>query len=461
MSQQPNVFLLSVDSLPYSSFVDASDRLASLVDGVEFTDAIAPASFTSSSMPAMATGTLTDRVPAWGLPESGEPVPIPEALPDDYACGLWTDNYLFGAEYNYDRGFSHGNLGRPGTKKRLANHLRESKLEPVFGIFESAYFGLVEPLFELAGREASFYRHAEELNQDVLEWLNTRSTTHPVFCWIHYMDTHHPYQPPADYLDERSFNQRRSRSELGEFTRNAVKSNGHSLNREEEEDLQSAFGASSEYVGDELAAFITELKEQGHYDPDSDVVIITADHGEIVDRSLHGMLGHVPPAFWEEIIHVPLVVGHPEWEQSMHSEQVSLLDLKRLVLNATQEEGPHITPDDLNQETTKFVSEWEEVATDSVTTYRGIRSASGRKVFGAKIKDADRLVVSKVDKLGDENVVVDSDFLSNDSNIITGRAAKLQEELESYGQPIEINSDSNAAHQEVDQQHLKDLGYIE
>lgn len=459
MSQQPNVFVLSVDSLPYSSFIDASSRLASLVDGVEFTNAIAPASFTSSSMPAMTTGTLTDEIPAWGLPEAGDPIPIAEALSDDYACGLWTDNYLFGSEYNYDRGFSHGNLGQPGTKKRVANYLRESKLEPIFGLFESAYFGLVEPLFELAGQEASFYRHAEELNQNVLEWLNYQSTTAPIFCWVHYMDTHHPYQPPAEYLEDHSFNQHRSRSELGEFTRNAIKSNGDDLTPEEEADLQTAFEACSEYIGDELASFITELQEQGHYNPDSDMIVVTADHGEIVDRSLHGMLGHVPPAFWEDIIRVPLIVGHPEWEQSTDSEQVSLLDLKRLVLDATRE-GPHITPEDLHRDTTKFVSEWEEVAEDSITTYRGIRSATGEKAFGAKIGDADRLIVSYVDESSDEKVVADADPSTGDLTTFPSWAVKLRETLEQYGRFVEQNSGSDSI-QEVDQQHLKDLGYLE
>lgn len=460
MTRRSNVFILSVDSLPYASFEQASKRIASLVDGVNFTQAVAPASFTGSSMPAITTGSLTDEVPAWGLPESGEPTPIAEVLAEHgYECGLWTDNYLFGEMYNFDRGFTAGNLGRPGVKKRLANVVRETPLSRFFWLFETAYFGLIEPLLSASNREEAFYRPARALNDQVLDWLESRRGDAPVFCWLHYMDTHHPYQPPSSCLDERSFSEWRSRSELGKFSREAIKSNGEGLSTAEQADLKTAFDASCAYTADELSRFIEQLQERGHYDPDIDVLVVTADHGEVLDRSKYGMLGHVPPAFWEEIIRVPLIVGHPEWDTNTVDEQVSLLDLKRMVLAAAGVTDDSVSPSDLFRTVTPVVSEWDEID-GSVTTYRGLRRDDGRKLFGAKRDGVDTLVATEVGSTRSDTVVFEgTPDVSNEE--LPEWAQELRRELSSFGSIIEMNSTTEDVTDKVNKQHLKDLGYIE
>lgn len=248
-------------------FPDASDQIARFIDGVNFTQAVAPASYTSSSMPAIATGSPTDQIPAWGLPESGGPTPLAERLAEQgYDCALWTDNYLFGSAYNYDRGFSAGNLGQPGLKKRAANVVRETPLNRLFWLFETTYFKLIEPLMSASTGESSFYRHASALNDQAIDWLTNRQSDAPAFCWLHYMDTHHPYQPPSSYLNEQSLSEGRSGSELGEFTREAIKSNGSGLSTDEKQDLKAVFEACSAYIADELERFVKQLREQGHYD---------------------------------------------------------------------------------------------------------------------------------------------------------------------------------------------------
>ncbi|MFD1640937.1 sulfatase-like hydrolase/transferase [Halohasta litorea] len=460
MTRQPNIFILSVDSLPYASFQEASERIASLVDGVNFTQAVAPASFTGSSMPAITTGSLTDEVPAWGLPESGEPTPIAEVLAEHgYACGLWTDNYLFGEMYNYDRGFTAGNLGRPGVKKRLANVVRETPLSRFFWLFETAYFGLIEPLLSASSGEESFYRPAQALNEQALNWLESREKDAPVFCWLHYMDTHHPYQPPSSYLDKQSFSKERSRSELGKFTREAIKSNGEELSAAEQADLKTAFEASCAYTADQLPQFIEQLQESGHYDPDIDILVVTADHGEVLDRSKYGMLGHVPPAFWEEIIRVPLIIGHPDWETDTVAEQVSLLDLKTTILAAAGVTDDSVSPSDLFRTVTPVVSEWDE-RDDSVTTYRGLRRADGRKLFGAKRDGVDTLVATEVGSTGSDTVMFEgTPDVSHEE--LPEWAQELRDELSSFGDAVEPNSTPEDVTVEVDKQHLKNLGYIE
>lgn len=461
MTSQPNVFLLSVDSLPYSSFESASERLASLIEGVNFTQAVAPASFTSSSMPAIATGTLTDQIPAWGLPETGSPTPIAEELESaGYKCGLWTDNYLFGSAYNYDRGFVGGNLGQPGIKKRAANFLQDTPLHRVFGLFEAAYFGIIEPLLSATGTESSFYRHAEQLNELALDWLDSQGSDSSYFCWLHYMDTHHPYQPPTSYLSNRSFNTRRTRSELGEFTRDAIKSNGDGLSEEDLADLQTVFDACCEYTEDKLVGFIKKLQQRGHYNPEVDILIVTADHGEVLDKSNRKMLGHVPPSFWEEIVRVPLIIGHPQWSQDSYSHQVSLLDLKRVILDGVGIDSENLSADDLSRTVAPFVSEWEELHEDSITTYRGVRRNDGKKLFGAKLNENDRLVTTDCIDGTTERIITNIPFENLGDDLLDWEH-ELLEELSAFGDAIESDSSLSQVREEVDKQHLKDLGYLE
>ncbi|WP_247001694.1 sulfatase-like hydrolase/transferase [Halosolutus gelatinilyticus] len=461
MPDQPNVFVLSIDSLPYSRFEQSSRQLANRLDGVNFTDAIAPASFTSSSMPALVTGSHTDEISAWGLPKSGGPTPVAEEFTKaGYDCALWTDNYLFGTEYNYDRGFNAGNLGRPSRKKRVANRVKDGPLEPAFGFFETVYFNVVQPMQNVAGMSDSFYRTANELNERVLTWLEERRSNSPLFCWIHYMDTHHPYQPPSEYLDRRRFNDRRSRSELGEFTRNAIKSNGDDLTESELEDVQTAYAACCEYIHDELTALISTLENRGHYDPTSDVLVVTADHGEILNRDERDMLGHVPPAFWEDIVHVPLIIGHPRWSAANYDEQVSLLDLKRFLLEAAEvSRTTSIDPADLRRERAMMVSEWEEHDDGSITTFRGIRSAAGQKYFGARRKSTDQVLCTTVGDRSED--VIHATSATSSPIDVPVEYESLHEELVNRGGAVDERAVAATRERGAAEAHLRDLGYLD
>jgi hypothetical protein len=101
------------------------------------------------------------------------------------------------------------------------------------------------------------------------------------------------------------------------------------------------------------------------------------------------------------------------------------------------------------------------VVNDSVTTYRGIRSAGGKKVFGTKVDGNNRLVGSRINDSNTEEVVINIDASSAHSNTLPDWLMKLQKKAEEHGPLVEVDSDSNDVHQEIDQQHLKNLGYLD
>lgn len=466
------MFVLTADSLQYEYFADALSRIAELTDGVEFTNAVSTAPQTASSMPTLAAGVYHDETPGRGLPESGSPTPLAEVLAEaGYTCGLWTDNTLFGAAYNYDRGFEAGNLGRPSWKKRVANAVRSGPLSPAFELLEWGYFNVYEPVADRVGSETGFYRPAGDLNRAALDWLAT--TDGRRLCWIHYMDTHHPYQPPTTYLADRSLNGDRSRSELGQFTRDVVKRNGAGATDDALEDVVTAYDACCEYLADETVAFVERLLERGHFDPERDVLVFTADHGECLTPEPYGMMGHLPAAFWEDIVHVPLLIARPDWSRETVDDQVSLIDLLPTVLSALGAPIPDgvsgraaSRPAEMGREYAYGLSEPYSPDGDGYT-YRSVREESGRKLFGADRFDRNEVIVT-----GFSPKAVSSERIrhaTTDWESATDRGdsedwVELLGALDGIGPPVEPrdrDAETTARGSEALERHLHDLGYID
>lgn len=464
MTEQPNVFVLSLDSLRRSSFKSQTHRIADLIGGVDFTNAVAPASHTTSSMPPLTTGTFADEFSTWGLPTTGDPKPAAERFSENgYTCGLWTDNYLFGAEYNYDRGFTAGNRGRPTTRKRIANYVKDSPLRPLFGVLEWTYFNVYHRLRSRISPDESFYRSAADLNDQLLRWIDSHPGERPLFCWVHYMDNHHPYEPPGEYLKRQPFRGDWTRGVLGEFTRNAIKSNGTNLSEDQLYDLNCAYEATCEYAGDQVITLIEELIDRGEYDPESDVMVVTADHGECLELEPYGMLGHVPPAFWEDIVNVPLVVGRPDWEPGCVSRQVSLIDLLPTILTpidgGLQSEREIATTTDLHRDTVRLVSQWEHQDSGEIRTYRGVRREDGTKCFGGFRHGEDQVIYARVTD-GIEEILDSWSWDHFSPQDIPPECSNLHQILLENGGAVEHES-SESRGRDIDREHLKNLGYLE
>lgn len=463
MSDEPNVFVLSADSLNQQYFSEFVTDLADLADGVAFTDAIATASDTNSAMPGLAASVYSDTVPGWGLPNEDPPVTIAEQLEDNgYSCGLWTDNYLFGEEYNYAVGFNAGNLGTPTWKKQVVNVMRESPLKPTLSVAEWMYFNVFSHLKGKIASEESFYRTAEDLHADALEWLR-ESDEGPTFCWIHYMDTHHPYEPPSDYLNSISFNGNWSRSKLGEFTRDVIKSNGEGFSDSELEDVRKVYQVCCHYLFDEVYRFIQTLIEEGHFVPDKDILAFTADHGECLSPKKYKMMGHVPPAFWEEIVKVPLLVSRPDWDRQTVDGQVSTIDLMPTLLDAvgvavpdSAEGFPRTEPTEAVVDRTSFVSEWQAAGWDTRQTYRGVRTEEGWKLFGAHLDGNDVGVIAQRSPDEGEEMVYHGDGTPE------GELSTRWDELSSLlDRGAILGADEKVETDNSVEEHLRDLGYVE
>lgn len=462
MSDRPNVIFLSADSLSQKYFAEQAEQIREKTEGTMFTDGIATASDTNSAMPGLAAGVFSDTVPGWGLPDHVGPCTLAQTLQSEgYDCGLWTDNFLFGEEYNYTDGFEFGNAGRPTWKKSAVNFIRDNFPDIAFRSAEMVYFSFFKPLLSATRSSESFYLSAADLNQEALEWTRTWDDGQH-FLRIHYMDTHHPYEPPAEYVRDIVKETGYSRSELGKLSRERIKVNGDDITDKELNAIRSVYDVSCQYLADEVTRLIDELVDCGAYQPSKDIFVFTADHGEALDPKKHGMMGHVPPAFWEEIVNVPLIVSFPEWARDSVEQQVSLIDVVPSILAALNIDPPESvegtaadSAEEMVREITTFVSEWRNDEGEAWNAYRGVRTEDA-KLFGARLGDDD---VSVSTLLSDEGETVDSIYDRQLSADLGDPHQELLNEIESRGGLL-----SERQNQDVEsdvEEHLKNLGYVE
>jgi len=466
-----NIIVLTADSLPLTSFETEAEELANRTGGTNFTQAVATAADTASAFPGLSCGVFSDTRPEIGLPESGDPVPMTEHLSEaGFATGVWTDNNLFSATYNYDRGVSAGNLDDPGLKSRIASALvgdtagelnapESGSSSGVADWIERAYFKVYKQVRDAIGLEETYYTDAATLNREALQWLRN-NPERDNFLWVHYMDTHHPYEPPREYFEQLDLNSEWSRAELSRFSRKVIKENSVDVSEDDLHDIRQVYTACCEYLGDEVQQFVGRLLNDNLFQPDRDTLVFTADHGECLEPDKK-MFGHVPPAFWESIVHVPLMIARPGWDTDTVTRQVSNVHLMPTVLDAagikvTGTDGSVAeTPDDLVTEPARFVSK-RLMPGKAVKQYQGLRSESGTKVFGAHLKGEDVLMCAEFDGTG-ETIVSLTGYPGDYPAVADGR---LTADLDSIGGPMRTMSTEIRDSEEI-QSHLRELGYLE
>lgn len=385
-----NVFILSADSLSYPYFAEYAAEIADTLDAVNFRNAIAPASNTRCSAPGLHAGIFSDSDlldgPELHIPKRGPPTTVAECFRDaGYETGFWTPNHIFGNANNYDRGFTHGNKGKRQLNKRIADLLKEYETERLFDVGQTLYFYGLNPLLEkIRGREEYIWAPAEVIQNDALDWFE-RNDPSSVFCWLHYMDSHHPFEAPEEYLESISLNRDWDREDLSFFTRDAIKTNAEGLSRDEISDVEKAYEASCRYLRDQQRSFIDALLENDHYDPERDVLCITSDHGEAFTPEKHGLMGHA--SFFEEIIRVPLIISHPSWEGRVIDEQVSLIDVMPTILDSAGLSVPNTFEGQVCNSPSDFYREYAYVI-DGNPVRRAIRG-NGQKLFAHRLGESE------------------------------------------------------------------------
>jgi arylsulfatase A-like enzyme len=158
---------------------------------------------------------------------------------------------------------------------------------------------------------------ADEVVARALDRLDHRAAGQPVFVWMHLMEPHSPYTPPARVRG--LFPPRTPPRIAPENVLPAWIRQEGSLDANFYESLYDAEIRSADEV---LGALFDGLRQRGIWD--RLVLVITADHGEeFLD---HGGFEHNRTLF-DEMVHVPLIVKAPGLQPGVRDIETEAVDL--------------------------------------------------------------------------------------------------------------------------------------
>ncbi len=180
---------------------------------------------------------------------------------------------------------------------------------------------------------------AEFIAADVLAWLDARPTDRPFFLYVHTVDPHVPYLPPANLLalydpnpydGPVDFNRDRE-------TLERIKAGSLRVNARDREHLEALYDGEITYHDTHFGSIMEALERRGL--ADETLVVFTADHGE--EFFDHGSVGH-GHSVYEELIRVPLIVHVPGVTDGglRLEDSVGLVDVLPTIFDALGREIP-------------------------------------------------------------------------------------------------------------------------
>jgi arylsulfatase A-like enzyme len=124
------------------------------------------------------------------------------------------------------------------------------------------------------------------------------------FMYLHYIQPHTPYNPPAPFADTAIKEYSGSIKPRRPIAPNFMEKDA--LNQDDVNFIGAMYDANLEYVDFQLGKILDFFKTSALYE--NTVIIITSDHGEAFLE--HGDFGH-SSSLYEEEIHIPLIVKFP------------------------------------------------------------------------------------------------------------------------------------------------------
>lgn len=195
-----------------------------------------------------------------------------------------------------------------GAGLRTLAVVTNPQLHPVFGfargfdVFRPLFVAAKDPLRPTAPEVAS--PPAGEVLGAARAELEGLPADAPFFAYLHLLDPHGPYEPPAAWR-ERFVDPDYEGSVSGSFFDFVLKNEIRASARGRAQ-LAALYDAEVAYTDDAIGAFLDWMEKSGRLA--RTLVVVTADHGEELFE--HGDLGHGLTLF-DEAVRVPLLVLGP------------------------------------------------------------------------------------------------------------------------------------------------------
>ena len=189
-------------------------------------------------------------------------------------------------------------------------------MKRVFGLDRGFEYYDDTGMYDLDGRTA------RRVTDGAMRWLR-KPTDRPRFLFLNYFDPHTPYDPPMQIA--RRFLPAGKLPELG-----------RELTLEEKAGM---YDAEIAYMDGHVGRLFDYLRRAGLYD--RALIVVTADHGELLGEHGTEFHGHIP---YQEVVHIPMIVKSPADHSATgrNGEWIQLTDVLPLIfdkLELTQPDG--------------------------------------------------------------------------------------------------------------------------
>ena len=302
---RPDVFLITIDALradhlvlygyvrQTSPYLDALAREAVVVRG-----AISQAPYTKASMASLFTGLFPSSHKAYTISRSFD-----ETMKGSVSGSLPQTDVLDPALWTMASAFESAGYQTIGLNTNPFL-LKEFGFAKGFHDYE-----FVTAEHDLAT--------AEQVVSRALDRLDHRATGRPVFMWMHLMEPHSPYTPPARLrvlFPPRTPPRLAPQDVLPVWIEQQSSLDANFY--------ESLYDAEIRSADEALGALFDGLRTRGVWD--RLVLVITADHGEeFLD---HGGFEH-NRTLYDEMVHVPLIVKAPGLTSGVRDVETEAVDL--------------------------------------------------------------------------------------------------------------------------------------
>ncbi|WP_458207769.1 sulfatase-like hydrolase/transferase [Haladaptatus sp. NG-SE-30] len=295
----PVTVLFTVDSLRADALPE-DGVVATLGErGTRFENAFAHGNWTPFSFPSIlgANHVFSD---SRSIGVSEDPT-LAESLREDGigTAGFNGANGFLTEHWGYDRGFEEFETFTSGTGDSLY-----SKYLTAHPTVQAWLQVAASPIRQLFGQEGGARNVSRMLDVERRAIDFVEKAEPPFFLWVHYMDVHTPYVPAPKFVRDETGASVGSLRMLRAHARAGL---GREVGESTLSELQTLYRAAIRQVDESVGRILSSLEDRGFRD--DACVVLAGDHGE--EFMEHGHLAHYPKLY-EELIHVPLVVDHPD-----------------------------------------------------------------------------------------------------------------------------------------------------
>jgi len=318
-------------------------RIADSTAGAAFSHCISHGNWTGTSSASILTGTTPPTHGIYGESElvlSDAIATVPELLPEEYESRSLISNPNAGPARGLERGFDD------------VRYILPSRLREDVGL-QTLAKSVPRLRKHGGGLTADIERHkglTSYMTIDLAEQF-IASQDDPCFLYLHLGSSHHPYLPPAAYInefvDELTISPERA-LDIAQSTYEDIHeliANG-GLSDDELRAVEAMYDAAIAHVDHCVGQLYDAIRQH-----DDTILVITADHGDLLGE--YGLAGH-KLVLDDALIHVPLVTHNLGGVQNHTENVVQHIDIMQSVLDQVGGETDQFEGVDLRTDTREF-----------------------------------------------------------------------------------------------------------